>query len=89
MKLVQGIPRSEKLYNHHDGEIGDDVNRRIKLGWVKWKRVFGVLCDLQIPVKLKRTNIRPTLLYVTECWSTKKEYANKMSVAEMRMLKWT
>ncbi|CAL5439689.1 unnamed protein product [Camellia sinensis] len=32
--------------------------------------------------------IRPAMLYGTECWATKKQHVDKMSVAEMRMLRW-
>ena len=28
------------------------------------------------------------MLYGTECWATMKQHVDKMSVAEMRMLKW-
>jgi hypothetical protein len=28
------------------------------------------------------------MLYGTECWTTKGQYIKKMSVAEMRMLRW-
>ena len=28
------------------------------------------------------------MLYGTECWATKKQHVDKMSVAEMRMLRW-
>ena len=28
------------------------------------------------------------MLYGTECWAVKKQYINKMNVAEMRMLRW-
>ncbi|KAI8538489.1 hypothetical protein RHMOL_Rhmol09G0107800 [Rhododendron molle] len=34
------------------------------------------------------TAIRPAMLYGTECWPIKKQQVNKMSEAEMRMLKW-
>jgi len=75
-----------------DGEIGEDVTHRIKVGWLKWRSASGVLCDKRIPVKLKgkfyRTAVRPALLYGTECWATKRQHINKMSVAEMRMLRW-
>ena len=28
------------------------------------------------------------MLYGIECWATKRKYIQKMSVAEMRMLRW-
>ena len=38
--------------------------------------------------KLYQTAIRPTLLYDTECWAIKRYHPQKMSVAEMHMLRW-
>ena len=38
--------------------------------------------------KFYRTTIRPALLYSTECWAAKRHHIQKMSVAEMRMLRW-
>ncbi|CAL5326839.1 unnamed protein product [Camellia sinensis] len=74
------------------GEIDADVVHRIKAGWCKWRSASGVLCDKRIPTRLKgkfyRTAIRPAMLYGTECWATKKQHVDKMSVAEMRMLRW-
>jgi hypothetical protein len=75
-----------------DGEIADDVTHRIQVGWLKWRSATGVLCDKRVPTKLKgkfyRTAIRPAMLYGTECWPIKKQQVNKISVAEMRMLRW-
>jgi len=75
-----------------DGEVDKDVAHRIKAGWVKWKSATGFLCDRGMPNKLKgkfyRTAIRPALLYGTECWAIKQCHIQKMSVAEMRMLRW-
>ncbi|KAL6554932.1 hypothetical protein OROGR_006190 [Orobanche gracilis] len=75
-----------------DGGLDDDVAHRIKSGWLKWKSAIGFLCDPGIPNTLKgkfyRTAIRPTLLYGTECWAVKQCHVHKMSVAEMRMLRW-
>ena len=52
---------------------------------------FGELCDKQISLKLKenfyKTTIRPAMLYGAECWAANKQ-VHKMSVAEMRMLRW-
>ncbi|GMP94361.1 hypothetical protein CsSME_00043841 [Camellia sinensis var. sinensis] len=58
------------------GEIDADMAHRIKAGWCKLKGKFY------------RTAIRPAMLYGTECWATKKQHVDKMSVAEMRMLRW-
>ncbi|KAJ4774896.1 Craniofacial development protein 2 [Rhynchospora pubera] len=75
-----------------DGEIDEDVSHRIRAGWVKWRQASGVLCDKKVPQKLKgkfyRTAIRPVMLYGAECWATKRRHVQKMSVAEMRMLRW-
>jgi len=58
-----------------DGDIDVDVSHRIKVGWIKWQQVSGILCDKRIPQKLKgkfhRMVIRPAMLYGTECWPTK------------------
>ena len=74
------------------GEIDANVAHRIKARWYKWRSTSGVLCDKRIPTRLKgkfyRTAIRPAMLYGTECWATKKQHVDKMSVAEMRMLRW-
>ena len=57
---------------------------------MKWSAT-GVLCDHNILLWLKekfyRAAIRPALLYSTECWAIKKYHAQKMSVAEIRMLR--
>jgi hypothetical protein len=76
---------------HENGKIEEDVEHRIKVGWMKWRCASGVLCDRRIPNRLKgkfyRAVIRRAMLYVTECWAIKKQHIHK-SVAEMRMLTW-
>jgi hypothetical protein len=68
-----------------DGDINEDVNHRIKAGWMKWRQASGILCDKRMPQKLKdkfyRMAIRPAMLYGAECWQ-------QLGVAEMRMLRW-
>jgi hypothetical protein len=58
----------------------------------KMETSICVLCDKKVPNKLKgkfyRTVIRPVMLYGAECWATKGQHIQKMSVAEMRMLRW-
>jgi hypothetical protein len=76
---------------HENGEIKKDVEHWIKAGWMKWRCGSGVLCDRRIPIKLKRklhrVALRPAMIYATEYWVVKKQYVQKMSVAEMRMLR--
>ncbi|XP_060183241.1 uncharacterized protein LOC132613217 [Lycium barbarum] len=51
-----------------------------------------VLCDKKVSPRLKgkfyRVVVRPTLLYGAECWPVRTAHAQKMNVAEMRMLRW-
>jgi hypothetical protein len=59
-----------------NGDIDEDVSHRIKTGRLKWRQVFGVLCDPRVPIKLKgrfyRTTILPGMLYRVEYWPTKR-----------------
>lgn len=45
-----------------------------------------------MPIKTKgkvyKTAVRPTLLYGSEVWATKKIHENKLHTTEMRMLRW-
>ena len=49
-----------------------DINNRVKLAWMKWKQLTGVLCDKKVPIKLNdkvyKTVIKPTMTYGAECW---------------------
>ncbi|GKD52409.1 hypothetical protein Tco_1281385 [Tanacetum coccineum] len=60
---------------------------------MKWRAASGVLCDRRIPLKIKgkfyRVAIRLAMLYGLECWPIMKALANKVEVAELRMLRWT
>jgi hypothetical protein len=59
-------------------DIDEDVSHRIRAGWLKWRQASNVLCDPSVPLKLKgkfyRTVIRPDMLYVAECWPTKRQH---------------
>ena len=74
-----------------DGDIDEDVKHRISASWLKWRQASGVLCDRRVPQKLKgkfyRKAIRPAMLYGAECWTTKRQYVQHLSVAQMRMLR--
>ena len=75
-----------------NGGAERDINNRVKLAWMKWKQLTGVLCDKKVPIKLKtkvyKTVIRPTMTYGAECLAVRKKDANRLHVAEMRMLRW-
>lgn len=76
----------------NDGEIDRDVNHQIQAGWLKWRRALFVLCDTKVPLRLKgkfyRTSVKPMMLFGTECWAVKNQHENKLSIVEMRMLRW-
>ncbi|KAJ0495634.1 putative reverse transcriptase domain, DNA/RNA polymerase superfamily [Helianthus annuus] len=93
----QGVQQTTKFkylgsFIQRDGELDSDVAHRVQAGWCRWRAATGVLCDKRFPAKLKgkfyRVTVRPSMLYRTKCWATKKAQARKMEVAEMRMLRW-
>ena len=43
----------EQRPRQKDGEVDEDVKHSIKAGWLKCKLASGVLCDRQMPTKLK------------------------------------
>ena len=36
-----------------DGEIAEDAEHMIKVGWLKWRLAYEVLCDRRMPIRLK------------------------------------
>ena len=71
----------------NDGGSQADVNNRIRIGWMKWKEVSGVMC-VELKDKVFKTIIRPAMTYSYECWAVKKKDENKLNSAEMRLLRW-
>ena len=65
---------------------------------MKWNQLTGVLCDKNVPIKLKdkvyKTVIKPTMTYMEqsvgrlEQWWVRKKDENRLHVAEMRMVRW-
>ena len=53
---------------------------------------YGVMCDRNIPTKLKdkvyNTAIKPAMVNGAECWAVRKKEARKLHTTEMRMLRW-
>jgi len=75
-----------------NGDIDEDINHRIKVGWQKWRYSSSVLCDKRVPLGLKgkvyRMVVRLAVLYGLKCWPLKKTQVQRLTVAEMRMLRW-
>lgn len=50
----------------NDGEIEGNVNLRIQVGLLEWRRTLGVLCDTKVPLKFKgkfyRIAMKPGML---------------------------
>jgi hypothetical protein len=69
-----------------DGDIDEDVNHRIKAGWMKWRQASGIVCDKRVPKKLKgkfyKTAIQPTMLYDAKCWPTKRRHVQQLGAPE-------
>ncbi|KAK9161059.1 hypothetical protein Syun_007400 [Stephania yunnanensis] len=57
----------------NDSNIENDVTHRIQAGWKKWRSATWVICDRNVPNKLKgkfyRIAIRPAMFYGSECWA--------------------
>ena len=92
------IPRVERFIYlgsiiQKNGEIDEDVNQRRKIGWQKWKKDSGVLCNKKISLKLNerayRIVVGPTLLYRVECWPIKRSHIQNTRVTEIRVIRWT
>ena len=75
-----------------NGGAENDVNNRVKIAWSKWRETTGVMCDRNIPTKLKdkvyKTAIKPAMVYGAECWAVRKKEERKLHTTEMRMQRW-
>jgi hypothetical protein len=74
-----------------DSDIDEDVSRRIKAEWMKWRQASRVICDKRVPQNLKGkfTRQRLSLLcYMGLSVGLLRDDIQQLSVAEMRMLRW-
>ena len=74
------------------GGASKDVDNRVTKAWSKWRELSGVICDKNIPTKLRlliyQTVIRPTSLYGCETWPISGKDEKHMATTEMRMVRW-
>ena len=81
----------ESIFDSNGG-AERDISNRVKLAWMKWKQLTGLLCEKNVPIKLKdkvyKTVIKPTMTHGAECWAIRKKDENILHVAKMRMLRW-
>ena len=75
-----------------DGRWEEEVIRRTQIGWISWKKVFGVLCDRKLSARIKgkicKSVVRPAMLYEMETVAVTERQVGKMEVAELKMVRW-
>jgi len=78
---------------HFNGHYFEQRGAQLKIILeFRYIETSDVLCDKKVPLKLKgkfyRLAVRPAMLYGTDCWAVKSQHKSKVSVAEMKMLRW-
>ena len=57
-----------------------------------WRNASSLLCGRKVLLRLKekfyKMVVRPAMTYGAECWPIKEKHKTKLSVTEMRMLRW-
>ncbi len=68
-KEVKTVKTFKYLGSMFDANRGaeKDVNNRVKIVWSRWRETTGVMCNRNIPTKLKdkvyKTAIKPAMVY--------------------------
>ena len=67
------------------------MGRRIQTGWMRWKKVSGLLCDRKLSARVKgkmyKSVVRPGILYGMETMAVTERQVGKMEVAELKMVR--
>ncbi|EPB75540.1 common central domain of tyrosinase [Ancylostoma ceylanicum] len=60
--------------------------------WLKWRESTGTFCDRRcsrvLEGKIYRRDVRPTLMYGSECLPLSRAHERMLNTMEMRMLRW-
>ena len=68
-----------------------EVKKRVQVGWNRWRKVSGVICDRRLPARVKRkvysSVVRPAMVYGLETVAVTKKQVKEMEFAEMKMLR--
>ena len=63
-----------------------------KLPRSNWRETTEVMCDRNIPAKLKdkvyKTAITPAMVFGAECWAVRKKQEMKLHTTDVCMLQW-
>ena len=61
---------------NENGDMKSEIEHRVSVAWMNWKKMSGVLCDRRMSMKLKgkihKTVVRTAMMYEVETWSLKK-----------------
>ena len=68
-----------------------EEKRRIQAGWISWKKVPGVLCDMKLSARVKskmyESVVRPIMRYGMKTVAVTEKQVGKMEVAELKMVR--
>lgn len=70
---------STQVYHPTNGVIDEDVTHKIKIGWMKWRSMIGVLCNRKFLDKVKDKfyiiMTKSAMLYGNENWAPKVQHS--------------
>ena len=73
------------------GSCESEVKKRVQVGWNRWRKVSGVICDRRFPARVKgkvySSVLRPAMVYGLKMVAVTKKQVEEMEVAEMKMLR--
>ena len=75
-----------------DGELDEEVEKRIQAVWWNWRKLSAVLCDRRLSTRRKgkayKAEMSPAMTHGSETWGVKTTQEDRLNVVEMDMLRW-